>query len=137
MCGADPDNSFPTTLVHKVHPRVHGVEYVNAYYKTIREWLILVHTEQIEPRSAVGTDVTVHPRAYGTDDMTPEAKDAFADSSPCVRGRSKNDFHLLTFIGFIPVRTGADTKFLKQIPVVSKPFFVLDFCNKTSMYHFE
>ena len=67
MCGADPDNSFPATLVHKVHPRVHGVEYVNAYYKTIREWLIPVHTEQIEPRSAVGTDVTVHPRVYGAD----------------------------------------------------------------------
>ena len=33
---------------------------------------------------------------------------------------------------------GADTKFLKQIPVVSKPFsFVLDFRNRISMYHFR
>ena len=75
MCGADPDNSFPATLVHKVHPRVHGVEYVNAYYKTIREWLI-------------------------------------------------------------PVRTGADTKFLKQIPVVSKPFFCLGLLQQNQYVSF-
>ena len=97
MCGADPDNSFPATLVHKVHPRVHGVEYVNAYYKTIREWFIPVHTGQMIPFYCFGLSAPVHPRAYGV-----------------------------------------DTKFLKRIPVVSKPvFFVLNFRNKTSMYHFR
>ena len=79
-------------------------------------------------------------------------------SSPCIRGRFFSVKEHVLSQGLIPVYTGqisgrnlnsqpieahprvygADTKFLKQIPVVSKPFsFVLDFRNRISMYHFR
>ena len=44
-----------------------GLEYVNAYYKTIREWFIPVHTGQMIPFYRFGLSAPVHPHAYGVD----------------------------------------------------------------------
>lgn len=60
-----------------------GLECINTYYKTIREWLIPAYTGQIWFLKKPAASPETHPRVYG-----------------------------------------ADTKFLKQISVVDKPFFL-------------
>ena len=60
-----------------------GLECINTYYKTIREWLIPAYTGQMSAFRLDLIDDLAHPRVYG-----------------------------------------ADTKFLKQISVVDKPFFL-------------
>ena len=178
MYGADPIILFPQPLHTRFIPVYTGVECVNTYYKTIREWLIPVYTGQMPLICRSRTSRKVHPRVYGADSLNSSIFLFAAGSSLCVRGRYQDrpeeillhglipvctgaDFasplRVPLMLRFIPVRTGqidatlkfripytvhpraygADTKFLKQIPVVSKPFFVLDFCNKTSMYHFR
>ena len=81
--GADPIILFSQPLHTRFIPVYTGLECINTYYKTIREWLIPVYTGQMPLICRSRTSRKVHPRAYG-----------------------------------------ADTKFLKRIPVISKPFFL-------------
>ena len=85
MYWVDPMILFLQSLHTRFIPVYTGLECINTYYKTIREWLIPVYTGQMIRLKCVSFFTRTHPRVYG-----------------------------------------ADTKFLKRIPVISKPFFCLE-----------
>ena len=85
MYWVDPMILFLQSLHTRLIPVYTGLECINTYYKTIREWLIPVYTGQMIRLKCVSFFTRTHPRVYG-----------------------------------------ADTKFLKRIPVISKPFFCLE-----------
>lgn len=64
-----------------------GLECINTYYKTIREWLIPVYTGQILLNANIVGLLKVHPRVYGANDATSPAILKLSGSSPCVRGK--------------------------------------------------
>ena len=65
--GADPIILFSQPLHTRFIPVYTGLECINTYYKTIREWLIPVYTGQMPLICRSRTSRKVHPRAYGAD----------------------------------------------------------------------
>lgn len=95
-----------------------GLECINTYYKTIREWLIPAYTGQILLNANIVGLLKVHPRVYR----------ANPQKNHCT---SCNQVH--------PRVYGANTKSLGEVSMLGKPLFpfALDFRNRTSMYHFR
>ena len=144
MYGGRSDNSFLATPTHKVHPRVYGADDNLQGESALKSGPSPCTRGRIRQYLLQNHPGMAHPRVHGTDARTIRKKSCCMGSSPCIRGRRQRTDATSTGTRFIPVYTGqtgptisviirigihprvygADTKFLKRIPVVSKPFFL-------------
>lgn len=65
-----------------------GLECINTYYKTIREWLIPAYTGQILLNANIVGLLKVHPRVYRANPSSLTILSPSKGSSPCVWGKS-------------------------------------------------